>query len=57
MEEKIAVWAVAALIAVFAASMIYTVTSQVIDDGTIRNAAEIGTALIAVGMAFASFRN
>lgn len=56
MEEKIVVWAVATIVAVFAASMIYTVTSQVVDDDTIRNAAEIGTALTVIGMAFASFQ-
>jgi hypothetical protein len=50
MEEKIAAWSVAVVVAGFVALMIYGCTMDFIDGETIRETAETGVVFIALGV-------
>lgn len=50
-EEKIATWAVAVIVAAFVALIIYGCTMDLVDGNIIRRTAETGIVVVALGIA------
>ena len=55
MEQRIAVWSTAVMLAGIVALMIYGSVIDLAEPQTIRDTAEFGAIFVAVGCAFASF--